>query len=90
MKERTRELKESEQQLRAFFRNSDTTINIKDTDGRFVLVSRQFEKTFGLSEEEANGKFPHEIYPDDFAEHVRKHDLSDCLQLWLPPVRVSA
>ena len=51
VKERTRELKESEQQLRAFFRNSDTTINIKDTDGRFVLVSRQFEKTFGLSEE---------------------------------------
>ncbi|MCP4432650.1 MAG: response regulator [Gammaproteobacteria bacterium] len=76
VKERTRELKESEHQLRAFFRNSDTTINIKDTDGRFVLVSRQFEKTFGLSEEEANGKFPHEIYPPEFAEHVRQHDLS--------------
>lgn len=75
VKERTTALKESEQQMRAFFRNSDTTINIKDTDGRFVLVSRQYEKTFGLSEEEAHGKFPHEIYPQDFAEHVRKHDL---------------
>jgi PAS domain S-box-containing protein len=76
VRERTRELKESEHQLRAFFRNSDTTINIKDTDGRFVLVSRQYEKTFGLSEEEAHGKFPHELYPREFAEHVRKHDLS--------------
>ena len=48
----------------------------KDTDGRFTLVSRQFEKTFGLSKDEANGKFPDEIYPQDFAEHVRQHDLS--------------
>lgn len=76
VEQRTRELKENEQQLLAFFRNSDTTINLKDTDGRFTLVSRQFEKTFGLSEDEANGKFPDEIYPRDFAEHVRQHDLS--------------
>ena len=70
------ERSELEQQLRAFFRNSDTNINIKDTDGRFVLVSRQYEKTFGLLEEEAHGKYPHELYPEDFAEHVRRHDLA--------------
>ncbi|MEM7562898.1 MAG: EAL domain-containing protein [Pseudomonadota bacterium] len=65
----------NEARLRAFFRNSDTTINIKDTDGRFLLVSRKFEQTFGFSEDEVVGKLPHEIYPKEFADHTRNHDM---------------
>jgi len=75
-KQAEEELRKSELHLRAFFRNSDVTTNIKDTDGRFVLVSRQFEKIFGISNENAHGKFPHDIYPGQFAEHVHKQDMA--------------
>lgn len=69
-------LRESESKLRAFFRNSDTDINIKSAEGRYVLVSRRFEQTFGLAEGEAHGKLPNEIFPEAFAELVHKQDLA--------------
>ncbi len=65
----------NEARLRAFFRNSDTTLNIKDTEGRFKLVSRKFEQTFGMTEKEVIGKLPHDLYPAKFANHTRNHDL---------------
>ncbi|MCZ6732249.1 MAG: PAS domain S-box protein [Gammaproteobacteria bacterium] len=69
-------LRKREQQLGAFFENSATDINLKDAEGRYILTSRQFEKTFGLARGEAEGKFPHDIFPKDFADHVRAQDLA--------------
>ena len=69
-------LRKREQQLRAFFEDSATDINLKDAEGRYILTSRQFEKTFGLARGEAEGKFPHDIFPKDFADHVRAQDLA--------------
>jgi len=69
-------LRKREQQLGAFFENSATDINLKDAEGRYILTSRQFEKTFGLARGEAEGKFPHDIFPKDFADHVRAQDFA--------------
>ena len=76
VEERTKKLEKSERHLRAFFRNSDTDINIKDATGRYILVSRRFEQTYDLAEEEAHGKYPHEIFPKAYAEHVRSQDVA--------------
>ncbi|MFQ6022323.1 MAG: PAS domain S-box protein [Acidiferrobacterales bacterium] len=69
-------LREREQQLRAFFENSATDINLKDVEGRYILASRQFEKTYGLARGEAEGKFPHDIFAKDYADRVRAQDLA--------------
>ncbi len=74
-KELEQVLHERQLQLKAFFENSATDINLKDAEGRYILVSRQFEKTYGLARREAEGKFPHDIFPKDYADRVRAQDL---------------
>jgi PAS domain S-box-containing protein len=71
---RTRELKYSEMKLSAFFRNSDATISIADVDSRFTSMSRQFEETYGLIQDEAIGKMPEDIYKPGLARLVRAQD----------------
>ncbi|MFT7675909.1 MAG: PAS domain S-box-containing protein, partial [Gammaproteobacteria bacterium] len=71
---RSRELKDSEMKLSAFFRNSDTTISIKDVNSRFTIVSRQFEETYGLIRDEAIGKMPEDIFEPELARRVRAQD----------------
>ena len=75
-KELEQVLQQRQLQLKAFLENSTTDINLKDAEGRYLLTSRQFEKTFGLARREAEGKFPHDIFPKDFADHVRTQDLA--------------
>ncbi|MFT5521508.1 MAG: PAS domain S-box-containing protein [Enterobacterales bacterium] len=71
---RTRELKDSELKLSAFFRNSNTTISIKDVDSRYTIVSRQFEVIYGLNADEAIGKMPEDIFDPELACLIRAHD----------------
>ena len=56
-------LKESEERFRSVVNNSPTKMDIKDIDGRYVLINSVSEKLFGVSEEEARGKTTHEIFP---------------------------
>jgi two-component system sensor histidine kinase/response regulator len=72
---RTRELKDSELKLSAFFRNSKTIISIKDVDSRYTIVSRQFEEIYGLNADEAIGKMPEDIFAPELACQIRAHDL---------------
>jgi PAS domain S-box-containing protein len=65
---------EVEQRFRAVVNNSPTKIHIKDADGRFVLVNREAEKIFGVTDEEARGKTTHEIFPNAQAGAFRGHD----------------
>ncbi len=74
-KELEQVLHERQLQLKAFFENSATDINLKDAEGRYILVSRQFEKTYGLARREAEGKFPHDIFPKYYSDRVLSHYL---------------
>ncbi|MDZ7747905.1 MAG: EAL domain-containing protein [Halofilum sp. (in: g-proteobacteria)] len=68
-------LREREQQIRAIFDYSPAEMLIKDNDGRYVFVSRRFERVLGVSNAEARGKLPHELYPAERADAIRAHDL---------------
>ena len=46
-------LRESDARLKAIIDNSPIEINLKDTDGRYVLVNPHFEKMYGVPCEEA-------------------------------------
>ena len=67
-------LKESEERFRSVVNNSPTKMDIKDIDGRYVLINSVSEKLFGVSEEEARGKTTHEIFPDKQAGNFVAHD----------------
>lgn len=67
-------LKESEERFRAVVDNSPTKIHIKDVNGRYVLVNRQAERLFGVTDERARGKTTHDIFPKEQADAFVTHD----------------
>jgi PAS domain S-box-containing protein len=49
--------------MQAIFDNSSAVIHVKDLDGRFLLVNRQFEEIVGLRLEEILGKTAFDLFP---------------------------
>ncbi len=75
--ERTRNekaLRESQQRFRAVVDNSPTQIHIKDLKGRFILINREAEKLFGVTDEEGRGKTSYDIFPEKMADSFTAHD----------------
>jgi len=68
-------LREREHQIRAIFDHSPAEMSIKDAEGRYVFVSRQFEHVYRITNAEARGRLPHDLYPEERAETIRQHDL---------------
>ncbi|MGQ0812333.1 MAG: PAS domain-containing sensor histidine kinase [Nitrospiraceae bacterium] len=67
-------LRESEARLQAIVENSPNTVFLKDTEGRYLLVNRQFEKMFHLTREAIVGKTDDEIFPPQQAAAFRAND----------------
>ena len=65
---------ESRRDLQAVMDNSPSIIYIKDTDGRFTFVNRQFEKTFHIHLKDIIGKSLHDIFSTDIANEMKKND----------------
>jgi PAS domain S-box-containing protein len=61
------ELRESEVKLHTILDNTPSTITLKDVEGRYLTVNKQWTETFGLTEEEAKGKTVHDTMLPDFA-----------------------
>ncbi|MGH7217025.1 MAG: PAS domain-containing sensor histidine kinase [Nitrospiraceae bacterium] len=70
------ELRESEARLQAILHNSPTLIFLKDTEGRYLLVNRQFERTFRLTREDIVGKTDAELFPPVQAAAFRANDIT--------------
>ncbi|MDX1529403.1 MAG: PAS domain-containing protein, partial [Gammaproteobacteria bacterium] len=73
-RETERNLREKQAQLDAIFENSPAEIFLKDAEGRYVRVSREFERRFCLRSRDVTGKLPEDIHYDDFGKFVREHD----------------
>ena len=75
--ERTRTekaLRESEERFQAVVDNSPTQIHIKDLKGRYILINREAEKLFGVTDEEGRGKTAYDIFPEKVADAFTAHD----------------
>ncbi|OGQ77881.1 MAG: hypothetical protein A3F90_18580 [Deltaproteobacteria bacterium RIFCSPLOWO2_12_FULL_60_19] len=68
-------LRENEGRLRAIIDTSTRIIYLKDREGRYLLVNRQYEKLFHLTAEQIAGKTDHDIFPKEFADAYRANDL---------------
>jgi PAS domain S-box-containing protein len=76
-------LYESREQLRAIIDNATTPIYLKDRDGRFLLVNRQFEVLAGIDREEIIGGTDAELFSRETADAVRACD-REVLQTGIP------
>jgi PAS domain S-box-containing protein len=74
-REAEQKLRESEERLRAIVNNSPNLIFLKDAEGRYLLVNKEFERALGVTQEQARGKTDHELFPLEMAEAFRVNDL---------------
>ncbi len=63
-----RALHESEAKLSAIINNTAALICLKDWEGRYLMVNRQFEQVHGLEPGAAIGKTDDQLFPDDLAD----------------------
>jgi len=67
-------LRESEARFRAILDNSPAMIFLKDTEGRYLLVNRQFERMFHLDRKTIIGKTDVEVFPPQQAAAFQEND----------------
>jgi len=68
-------LREKEELTRSFLENSTTVAWMKDAEGRYVYLSQNCERRFGLRFEDWQGKTDFEVWPSDVAQRFRDNDL---------------
>lgn len=56
-------LRESEERLRFVMDHSPAAVNLKDMEGRYILVNARFEEWYGLAAEDVIGKRGDEVFP---------------------------
>ncbi len=77
------ELCESDARLRAILDNSPGMVFLKDTEGRYLHVNRQFERAFHMTREQVVGKTDEAIFVPEQAAAFRANDLK-VLQAGVP------
>ena len=73
---RERALLLSKQQLDAVFDNAPVELYLKDKEGRYLKINKQFEKIFGVKNDDLVGKLPETAHDPELAASTRDHDLS--------------
>ncbi len=68
-------LQESEGRLQAILDNATAVISLKDTEGRYLLINRQFERLFHITKEQIlYGSTDYDIFSPEIADAFRSND----------------
>jgi PAS domain S-box-containing protein len=70
-----RELKDTQKRLEAIVDGSPSLIFLKDVDGRYVLINREFARSFGIDRTDIVGKTDAELFMPEQAIAFRRNDL---------------
>lgn len=73
---RERELLSLQRQLSAFFDNAPVELYLKDKEGRYLKINKQFEKIFGVKNDDLVGKLPDAAHDPELAASSRVQDLT--------------
>ena len=68
-------MKISRELLQSVMDNTTAVIYLKDTEGHYLLVNRQYELLFHISKAQVLGKTDHDIFPKDLADRFRSNDM---------------
>ena len=67
-------LRETQERLQAILDNSPTVIYVTDTQNRYMLINRQFEKLFNVTQEQTAGKSIYDIWSREIADGFAKNN----------------
>src|SRR5512133_1200620 len=68
------EIDRAREQLRTILDATTAVIYLKDADGRYLFVNRQFAELFGVSRDEVIGKLDRDVLPADVAAPLEAGD----------------
>ncbi|MFB9320903.1 sensor histidine kinase [Cryptosporangium minutisporangium] len=69
------EARESNSRLFQVIDNTSAVIYLRDRDGRYILVNRQYEALFDVKRENVVGLTDHDLFPTPIADGFRANDL---------------
>ena len=69
------ELENSEARLHQILDNATAVVSVKDTEGRYLFVNRQWERLFHSSQAEVEGRTDQECLAEEVARAFRANDL---------------
>lgn len=69
-------LRENRRFLRDLIENSGALIFVKELDGRYTLINRQWEKVTGFHRQTVLGRTDEELFPGRIGEQFRRNDLA--------------
>jgi len=67
-------VKEGEGRLQAIVDGSSAVIYIKDLQGRYLLINKEYSSLFNLDRKSVKGKTDYDIFPKEIADAFRKND----------------
>ena len=67
-------LRETEQRLHSILDNTPAIVYLKDAAGRYLLVNRAYETTFGVTEEQVVGRPSEAVFPAETVAQFRAND----------------
>ncbi|MBS1189866.1 MAG: histidine kinase [Rhodocyclaceae bacterium] len=67
-------LRESEERLEAIIDNAPAVIFMKDLEGRYLLINRQYESFILVGRENIKGKTDHDLYSSELADVYVRND----------------
>lgn len=68
------DLKDSKDMLQSIIDNAAAVIYLKDTQGNYILINKQYEALFDTSNDQIKGKNDYDIFPEKVADVLRKND----------------
>ncbi|HBG46647.1 MAG TPA: hypothetical protein DDW94_06600 [Deltaproteobacteria bacterium] len=74
IRERSASLEHSEQRLKAILDNSSAVVYLKDLEGRYLFVNRQFESLFRTADKHLLGRTDHDVFPREVAYSIAEND----------------
>ena len=63
------------EQLQALIDHTNAVIYMRDLDGRYLVVNREYERLFHMRREEIVGLTDHDLFPAEIADEFRANDL---------------
>ncbi len=64
-----------QEQLMALLDNTSAVIYMRDTEGRYMVVNREYERLFDVKREKIVGLTDHDLFPKEVADAFRANDL---------------
>src|SRR3990167_3332934 len=73
-KQAEKALHDNEERLKSILDNTTAVIYIKDVQGRYTFINKQFEKLFHIKRDEIKGKTPYDCFPKEIADSHLEND----------------